>query len=64
MDNNNVPLGAIQSILGHENRSTTEGYLHNLGNSEKAAMDIYESAINFSHTESHIEAKKHLEPKP
>jgi integrase len=53
-------MGAIQSILGHENRSTTEIYLHNLGYSEKAAMDIYESAINFSHTESHTEAKKGL----
>jgi len=28
MDNSNVPIGAIQKILGHENRSTTEIYLH------------------------------------
>jgi integrase len=24
MDNSNVPIGAIQRILGHENRTTTE----------------------------------------
>ena len=61
MDNNNVPIGAIQSILGHENRSTTEIYLHNLGSSEKDAMAIYERAMKKSHTESHTEQKKHLQ---
>ncbi len=50
MDHNNVPLGSIQRILGHENRSTTEIYLHNLGDSEKNAMDIYEQAVKKSHT--------------
>lgn len=58
MDNNNVPLGAIQSILGHENRATTEIYLHNLGSSEKDAMAIYERARSFSHTDSHMEQKR------
>jgi hypothetical protein len=33
---------------------------HNLGNSEKVAMDIYENGINFSHIASHTEAKKGL----
>ena len=61
MDHNNVPLGAIQSILGHENRSTTEIYVHALGNSARNAMDIYESATKVSHTNSHTETKKHLE---
>ncbi len=55
MDSNNVPLGAIQSILGHENRATTEIYLHNLGSSERDAMDVYESARSFSHTNPHTE---------
>jgi len=53
MDNNNVPIGAIQSILGHENRSTTEIYLHNLGGVEKDAISVYESVRRFSHTDSH-----------
>ncbi len=60
MDSNNVPLGAIQSILGHENRATTEIYLHNLGSSERNAMDVYESSRSFSHTSPHTEQKKEL----
>ena len=60
MDHNNVPLGTIQSILGHENCTTTEIYLHNLGNSERDTMAIYESARRFSHTDSHTETKKEL----
>ena len=50
MDNNNVPIGAIQSILGHENRSTTEIYLHNIGGVEKEAISVYENVRGFSHT--------------
>jgi integrase len=42
MDSLNVPLGSIQRILGHENRSTTEIYLHTLGDLEREAMTIYE----------------------
>ena len=60
MDNNNVPLGSIQRILGHENRSTTEIYLHNLGSAEKVAIDVYENAVSFSHTNSHTAKEKGL----
>jgi integrase len=28
LDQSNVPIGSIQRILGHENRTTTEIYLH------------------------------------
>jgi integrase len=42
MDNANVPIGAIQKILGHENRTTTEIYLHSIGDLEREAMDVFE----------------------
>jgi integrase len=61
MDSANVPLGVIQRILGHENRTTTEIYLHSLGDLERAAMAIYEQACGSagrvshdSHIKSHI----------
>ncbi len=42
MDKNNVPIIAIQKILGHENRSTTEIYLHSSKDIERHAMEVYE----------------------
>jgi len=57
LDNNNVPIGSIQKILGHENRTTTEIYLHSLGNSEREAIDTFERVSNFSHTDSHTKKK-------
>jgi hypothetical protein len=53
MDGNNVPLGAIQRILGYENRNTTEIYLHSIGDMERQAMAAFEHAREKSHTESH-----------
>ncbi len=59
MDSNNVPFGAIQSILGHENRTTAEIYLHNLGSSGKDSITVYESARkSFSHTNTHTEKSR------
>ena len=49
MDACNVPIGSIQRILGHENRKTTEIYLHSIGDSERLAMNIYENARKNSH---------------
>ncbi|MDA2928658.1 site-specific integrase, partial [Acidobacteria bacterium AH-259-O06] len=43
MDNNNVPAGAIQRILGHKNRTTTEIYLHGLGEGEREAIETFEA---------------------
>ena len=56
MENNNVPLGDIQKILGHENISTTEIYLHTLGDSQRRAIEIYEQARIKSHTDSHTDS--------
>lgn len=54
LDGANVPIGSIQRILGHENRSTTKIYLHSLGDPERQAMDILNAQFdNFSHTNSH-----------
>jgi integrase len=44
MDTSGVPLGAIQRILGHENRKTTEIYLHSFGEAEKVAISNYDCA--------------------
>ena len=58
MDENNVPIGVIQRILGHENRTTTEIYLHSISNADREAMRIFEQARKKSHTESHTEAEE------
>ena len=44
MDSINTPIGTIQKILGHENRQTTEIYLHTFNDSEKQAIRAYEAA--------------------
>lgn len=55
MDGNNVPIGAIQRILGHENRKTTEIYLHSIGDLEREAIAVFEYARGNSHTDSHTD---------
>jgi integrase len=54
MDSLNIPIGAIQRVLGHEHRTTTEIYLHGIGESERDAISIYERARQNSHTISHM----------
>ncbi|WP_054029994.1 tyrosine-type recombinase/integrase [Desulfatitalea tepidiphila] len=58
MDGSNVPLGAIQRILGHENRKTTEIYLHSIGDMERDAIAVFERARKKSHTDSHTEKNR------
>ena len=58
MDNQKVPIGSIQKILGHENRTTTEIYLHSIGDSEQEAIAAYERATENPHTNSHTAKKK------
>jgi hypothetical protein len=55
MDNQNVPIGAIQRILGHENCKTTEIYLYSIGQSERDAIAVFERASRNSHMEPHTE---------
>ena len=50
MDSANVPIGSIQRILGHEQRTTTEIYLHSIGQSERSAIDILSRRGKKSHT--------------
>lgn len=45
LEASNVPIGSIQRILGHENRSTTEIYLHSIGNAEVDAVKVFDQEI-------------------
>jgi integrase len=55
MDVNGVPLGAIQRILGHENRKTTEICIHSNGDAECQSMAAFKHARGKSHTDSHTD---------
>jgi len=57
MEQNNLPIGAIQKILGHENRRTTELYLHRIGEIKRTAIAVFERPGRNSHTESHTNEK-------
>jgi integrase len=45
LDSKGEPIGAIQRILGHENRTTTEIYLHSIGDQEKQAISLGRSFL-------------------
>jgi integrase len=54
LDSINVPIEDIQRILGHENRTTTEIYLHSIGEGERQAMDRYEQACQADYLEENL----------
>lgn len=47
-----LPTDRKQRLLGHENRTTTEIYLHSVANSERDAIRILELVREKSHTDS------------
>ncbi|MFH1154196.1 MAG: tyrosine-type recombinase/integrase [Pseudomonadota bacterium] len=54
LDHENAPIGTVQRILGHENRLTTEIYLHSIGEGERTAVGCLDKIFEeFSHTDSH-----------
>jgi integrase len=58
LDNANVNIGSIQRILGHENRTTTEIYLHSIGEAEREAMNVFERITENPHTNPHTISTK------
>jgi integrase len=49
MDSINIPLSEIQGILGHENRKTTEGYIHTTRGRSVEVMRAFEKAQKNKH---------------
>ena len=44
MESIGIPISHIKEILGHENRKTTEGYIHSLGKSKTDAIEKFQQA--------------------
>jgi integrase len=62
LENAGVNISSIQRILGHENRTTTEIYLHSIGDPERVAMDVYERVTGAkSHTSPTQTARREKE---
>jgi integrase len=55
LDDLGVAIGTIQRILGHQNRRTTEIYLHSIGEAEREAMSKLENAQTFGSEYSPVE---------
>lgn len=48
MESIGIPISHIQELLGHENRKTTEGYIHTLGKNKIEAIDKFQQAREIS----------------
>jgi integrase len=46
IDRSNITLGSIQRILGHENLTTTEIYLHSIDEIDRAAVEYLGAQID------------------
>jgi len=57
LDQASVNIGSIQRLLGHENRSTTEIYLHTINESEREAIKVFDELAKKSHTNPHTSVK-------
>lgn len=69
LEQSGVLIGSIQKSLGHESRITTEIYLHSIGESERAAMDVLNDGFDDispkkSHTVSHTNEKRLIALRP
>jgi integrase len=58
LDRASVNIGSIQRLLGHENRTTTEIYLHSINESEREAIKVFDELAKKSHTNPHTSAKQ------
>lgn len=64
LDNDGVPIGSIQRLLGHENRTTTEIYLHSIGNAEIDAMRVLNNHFSASEFEKVPHQVPHQQKRP
>jgi integrase len=46
LEKSGVPTKVIQDLLGHENRTTTEIYLHSFSGADRTAMNFLETTLN------------------